>query len=309
MSFLVGFGRTHTVKRVLVRCCKGTVGDDVARRKILKEEDYDRMLRSGRGQGRGSNYKPFIQVHDFGSQGRSSKMPGVLVSRDHHFLSDGESRFHPFLEFDDTVVDIREQFPVLPRQLCIDVARLLGIRYPNIPRTKVSLVLTLDSLAERIVEDRSEFTAYSVKRSADLRNKRTLGKLEIERACCEILGIRWFLVTEKNVDPIVADNLAWASRPLRGLFKEEFSAWRSTDALLNLLEEIQLGTFSLPILVQHISAAAEVDPDYALNLLRCLIWEKILRIDLAVPIVRSKEITIQSVSTQLVERASNDVAR
>lgn len=281
----------------------------MATRKILRDEDYDRMLRNGRGLGEGTKYKPFIRVNDFGSKGRSSKLPGALISRPHHLFSDVETSFHPFLEYDDSVTDIREQFPLLPRKLCIDVARFLGIRYPRIPRTKVDLVLTIDSLATRIFDGKPFYTAYSVKRAADLRNKRTLEKLEIERACCAVLGLRWLLVTEKNIDPIVSDNLAWASRPIRGIFKEDFVAWQTTDSLHSLLDAVQPGVHSLPILVEKVSIAADVDEDHARDLLRCLIWRKVVSIDWTKPVIPSREITIQSVSSNVSERLSHDAAR
>lgn len=280
----------------------------MARRDIRSDEDYDRRLRNGRGLGEGETYLPFIRVSDFGSKGRSTKLPGALIARPHHLLSDVETSFHPFLEYDDSVIDIREQFPLLPRKLCIDIARYLGIRYPRIPRTKVDLVLTIDSLAKRIVNERTIYTAYCVKRSADLRNKRTLEKLEIERACCTILGFRWLLVTEKNIDPVVAENLAWASGPIRGIFKEDFHAWLTTGAPKNVLDAIRPGVHSLPILVEQVSVAADVDEDHARDFLRCLIWKKAVNIDLTAPVIRSREITIQTVSPNIAERVAHDAA-
>lgn len=283
-------------------------GENMARRKIEKDEDYDRMLRNGRGLGEGATYKPFIRVSDFGSKGRSSKLPGVFFSRSHHLLSDVETLFHPFLEYDDSVTDIREQFPLLPRKLCIDVARFLGIRYPRVPRTKVDLVLTIDSLATRIIDDKPCYTAYSVKRSADLRNKRTLEKLEIERACSEILGFRWLLITERNINPVVADNLAWASDPFRGMFREDFDAWAGTESFASLLDVIRPGVYSLPILIEQVSVAAEVDDDHARDLLRCLIWRKVVKIDWTVPVIRSGEVTIQAVSPNFTGIQTHDAA-
>ena len=83
-----------------------------------------------------------------------------------------------FLWYDwqDDVVDIREQFP-LYRDLTRVVAAEMEIRHPRDPHSRVDIVMTTDLLltcADRTV------TAVSCKSSSDF-GARTLEKLEIER--------------------------------------------------------------------------------------------------------------------------------
>lgn len=43
------------------------------RRYGLSEEKIQAYIKEGRGQGEGENYKPWINIHDFPSQGRVSR--------------------------------------------------------------------------------------------------------------------------------------------------------------------------------------------------------------------------------------------
>lgn len=53
-------------------------------------------------------------VADVPSMGCSHKIPGVKVERIHHLLSDLERAYLLVCEFSEDVVDIREQYPLLP---------------------------------------------------------------------------------------------------------------------------------------------------------------------------------------------------
>ena len=43
------------------------------RKRIWNQEKYESYLKSGRGQGEGSVYLPWISIHDFSSKGLSSE--------------------------------------------------------------------------------------------------------------------------------------------------------------------------------------------------------------------------------------------
>ena len=47
------------------------------------EKTYHRFLREGRGTGEGANYLPWVQIHDFPSNGISSRPPGIKTGRVH----------------------------------------------------------------------------------------------------------------------------------------------------------------------------------------------------------------------------------
>lgn len=56
------------------------------------EEKLDRYVKEGRGHGSGRDYNTWIKVSDFSSSGRVSRVLGWKTSREHHFMSDGETR-------------------------------------------------------------------------------------------------------------------------------------------------------------------------------------------------------------------------
>ena len=83
-------------------------------RKLEDLADFQRALRNKYGLGEGDSYKPWLRVQDVRSQGNSGKIQGIKVNREHHMLSEHESCFFYIAEFCDSVIDIREQFPLLP---------------------------------------------------------------------------------------------------------------------------------------------------------------------------------------------------
>jgi hypothetical protein len=48
------------------------------------------------------------------------------------------------LEWQDSVVDIREQYPILEIEKTVEIAELLGFAHPKDPKTKINIVITTD---------------------------------------------------------------------------------------------------------------------------------------------------------------------
>ena len=96
-----------------------------SRRKLESLPDFQRQLRNKYGLGERENYKPWLRVQDVNSHGNSAKIDGIKVSRVHHTLSEHETSFFYLAEFSDSVIDIREQFPLLPLDLSIKIAQSL----------------------------------------------------------------------------------------------------------------------------------------------------------------------------------------
>lgn len=69
---------------------------------------YERYLSEGRGFGEGKDYKPWILVQDFSSQGTVSRISVYKSGRIHHFMSRNELYYFYILEWSDNVLDIRE---------------------------------------------------------------------------------------------------------------------------------------------------------------------------------------------------------
>ncbi|ETJ25869.1 TnsA endonuclease, partial [human gut metagenome] len=52
-------------------------------------------------------------VHDYASLGRATRVFSWKSNRIHHFFSDIQTKYFYLLEWQDTVLDIREHFPLI----------------------------------------------------------------------------------------------------------------------------------------------------------------------------------------------------
>ena len=182
------------------------------RRSVWNESVYRKRLAEGRGQGEGSDYKPWILVHDFASSGVISRIAGSKTGRVHHLMSTGEKNYFYLLEWSDEVTDIQEQFPLADLELAVRLATEAGIRYPRDLASNFPYVLTCDFM----VRTKDGFKARTVKPSSMLNNTRALEKLEIERRYWAEKGIDWKIVTEQELPIVKIRNIEWlhsASKP------------------------------------------------------------------------------------------------
>lgn len=170
----------------------------------------ERWLAEGRGQGKGIDYVPWVEVHHFGSRGQANRVRGVKVPRTHHFHSLSELHYFYTLEWNPMVLDIREQYPLLPPTEPCRIAKEIGVRPPIFPGSGEPMVITTDFLITvqgpggRLMD-----IARSIKRSEDLERPSVLRRLEIERRYFQELRMDWRLVTERDISKELAENVNW----------------------------------------------------------------------------------------------------
>lgn len=155
---------------------------------------YERKIKEKRGLGTLASYKPWLEVHEVPSKGRSLRVKGWKTGRVHHLLSDLESNFFFMLEWDDDVTDIREQFP-LDFLKTTPIARDLKIIHPRNTRTQELHIMTTDML----VNYGEEQVAYSCKYKKDIGNKRVNEKMMLEKLYWERQGIQFEIITEEDI--------------------------------------------------------------------------------------------------------------
>lgn len=64
-----------------------------------------------------SEYVPFLTVRSVPTKGKANRIMGRKTGREHHFLSKLElATFYNF-DWSDEVIDIKEQYPLLPLHL------------------------------------------------------------------------------------------------------------------------------------------------------------------------------------------------
>ena len=88
------------------------------------------------------------------------------------------------------------------------VANELNIEHPTNPKTQSPIIMTTDLLITVQRGLRKEEIARSVKYANDLENPRVVEKLEIERQYWMRRHIDWAIVTERDIDKTLLENIS-----------------------------------------------------------------------------------------------------
>ena len=150
-------------------------------RREWNPEKFKRYQKEGRGEGILSQYLPWVTVRDFPSRGRVTRVKGWKTNRLHHFLSDHETRLFYLLEWLDSVIDIREQFPLLDLELAQKISADIGVKYPVDSTSKFPNVLTTDFMVTINQDGKTLNVALTVKPSTELKKKRVNQELRRKR--------------------------------------------------------------------------------------------------------------------------------
>ncbi|WP_146550785.1 TnsA endonuclease N-terminal domain-containing protein [Rummeliibacillus suwonensis] len=265
----------------------------------------EKKLKDGHGQGVGIDYKPWLVIQDVSSLGRSTRLKGIKIPRQYEFLSDLERNYFYLLEYSDVVVDIREQFPLLPAEETIIIAGELGIKHPVHPQTKEPIVMTTDFLVTKLVNGQPVHIARTLKYKDDLMDKRVIEKFEIEREYWERKGIDWGIVTELEIPKEMALNISFvhAYADLKNnVFFSDFS-------------EDDVDMFSVYLITQLLSeeltvreAAIQVEEVFALptgsglTLFKHLIITKVIEVNLMKKLDVNQVVEIKAIRKDYSEK-------
>lgn len=261
------------------------------RRYEFDESKYARFLKEGRGQGVGAEYLPWLTIYDVPSKGRVARIPGIKSGRLHHTFSDIESNLLKLLDWSDSVLDIREQFP-LDRDLTREIAASMGIAHPADPKTGIDIVMTTDVVfdTKNDMQGCCRF-ARAVKLSTDLDDLRTIEKLEIERRYWEQTEGKndWGIVTELELPKQRIKNISWAREmySLEGLTAPYQEYW--PDRCLRTLDMLE--ACSLSVTVKEVLLLLENRYGFlngeGLTVIRHLVATKVIVIDMDKPFLVS----------------------
>ncbi len=152
----------------------------------------------GMGKGKGKDYKPYITTSEFNSQGTTSIIKDWKTNRGIHCLSQGEALWYYILRWDDSNIDIREQYP-LNKDMTLKISSDNGFKHPG----DKNYIMTTDFIVTK--EDMS-LEAYSIKANREL-NKRSLEILCIEKLYWNSMGVPFKLLFKTDVNKILAANI------------------------------------------------------------------------------------------------------
>ncbi len=249
-----------------------------------------KRIREGRGQGYGGNYKPWLTVRDVPSKGLSSRIRGWKTGRVHHLLSIHERSYFFILEWSIIVIDIREQFPLLPLEATLEIANRLGIKHPTDPVTQLPVVMTTDFIIDFIVDGKIRKCARTFKQESDV-SDRTAEKLQIERVYWEERGVDWGIVTEQEINEQIAANVKWIHKA-----KKFGSVPAVTEDILagieSLLRQMPLENYrSLAQIGSELDKSFKLPPGCGLWSIRHLIANRRWIVDMKQPLNKRKGIS------------------
>lgn len=178
-------------------------------RRNMTGEAIPKLISEGRGQDAGEGYQPWITVQDFSSYGQANRDAGTTTGRQHDYFSKLEHRYHLVLDWSG-LLDIQEQFPLLPLDKTMSIASQCGVRHPFDCIRKKPIVMTTDFRISVPCPIGKKVVVRAVKPAAKLLEKRVIEKLEIERRYWESSEIDWGVVTEHEINLVLVRNLIWA---------------------------------------------------------------------------------------------------
>lgn len=235
---------------------------------------FSEKLLQGAGLGHGQAYRPWHEGRDVPSDAVVSEILGIKTGRIHHSLSQGEKSFFYLIEFHEHVVDVREQFPLLPLSLAMSNAQAMGIRYPKIPKTQTPWVMTTDFLITYLQKGKLQYAAFSVKAKSRFSTKADFEKQELERIWWESLGIPWRIFINDEEAKVVSQNICWLSQPLRD---GQNIDWEKLNAVHG---EFQAGLLDYAYTFSEVSERLDIPQEEVSDIFRTLVWNHAIKIDL-----------------------------
>jgi len=259
-------------------------------RKLDSLEAYRNALKKGYGLGQGNNYMPWLTVRDVKTRGTAAILRGIKTKRDHHCLSQQEKYFFYLAEFSTSVVDIREQFPLLPLDMISQLAQTLRIKYPEVPGKKVPNVQSTDFLLTLRLHPGSAETylAVSVKTTEELDRPRVLEKQELERVWWQLLGVPFQLFVCTEALKQQALDIEWLTQHIR------FDGMPDVSQLNAACAVVDEGTYPVGALADLIKSALAIKGEEAVKILKCLIVERLIEIDWSHSIRDTQQLTVTS---------------
>jgi hypothetical protein len=185
------------------------------RNRATTRTKIEKWIKDGRGQGEGVKYKPWLMIQDVPSEGVVTREKGWKTTRNHQLMSQLEYKYFLTLEWSDTVIDIREQFPLLPLERTLEIADFLGVKHPTDPQTQEPIVMTTDFMINvKLLGDTEKIMARTIKPASKLK-PREIEKFAVEQMFYEEQGIDWALVIDKEVPNEFVENMKF-------IYKEKY---------------------------------------------------------------------------------------
>lgn len=192
-----------------------------------------------------------LKVTTFSSKGRATRIYSHKTNKIHHLQSDNQLRVFLSLEWDDKVKNIKEN--VMLDDLEATLYNVENLRLDKFRDKETGELYDLHTnfLIKKITKDKAEETiALSVKSISELQRVTVIEKMEIERRYWEIKGVKFYVITDNEINKQFVENIKWVRETLidksirnRGELAEKlyyFLQERNTEKLSEVLEEFDI---------------------------------------------------------------------
>jgi hypothetical protein len=242
-----------------------------------------------------STYVSFIKTQDIKSKGSKSRTPDFEnKGQDLNLLSTNERLFYYQLLFDNKIIWVKEQYPLLPLERAMALAKSLNIRYPTYPFTaNVEVVMTSDFYCGNVFGTESVYSIKDVKAFAsnvsDKIKENLENKEKIQKAFWETKGIKFHLILSSEIKNTFTINLGQLAPFIN----------------LNLIQDILLPRWLIcfedslttatnlrvsDLLIQ-ISTNINIHYSDSVALFQHCLWNKVIKANLNIPLYYEKKVS------------------
>ncbi len=150
----------------------------------------------------------------FSSKGRATRIYGYKTKRIHHLQSDNQLRLFLLLEWNDMVKNIEENVELKDLEIVIDNVEDLRLDKFSDKETGQLYQLHTNFLVTTKRDNVEEQVAISVKALSEIERRTVIEKMEIERRFWKNKSIPFYVVTEKEINKQLVDNIKWVRETL-----------------------------------------------------------------------------------------------
>lgn len=155
-----------------------------------------------------------LKVTTFSSKGRATRIYSYKTKRIHHLQSDNQLKVFLIFEWIDSIKDIKENIELKDLEETIYNVENLRLDKFKDKETGQLYQLHTNFLIKILKEREYEEIAISVKSLSELERKTVIEKLEIERRYWKAKNIKFYLITEKEIDNQMVENIRWCREAL-----------------------------------------------------------------------------------------------
>lgn len=266
---------------------------------VLDQKAIDERVRKGAGQGHGAHYVPWILAPSTSLDSHKYRTLGWKTGREHHLLSSLEFDVFCLLDWSPTVLDIREQFPLLPLSDTLSIATQMRIPHPHEQFRRASprkyIVMTTDLLIDIQTDTGVRQVALDIKPSGELDKRRTLEKLELARRYWAARNVDWGIITEFDYSSVMARNLREKIRPYRSLEGQiDLPSDEINELARALTTAVRSGNHTLTKTVRIFDQEYNLPAGYGVTLVRYLIATRQWTVDLTAPLHLNRKLSLLS---------------